>query len=100
MATTKRAQVSFEGEVLDNWRKMSKELRIPVSTLSEICNEAIRSTTKTIERMKEKKGRFAYVDLFAMIGEGLDQQIEKEVKGNDEKEASKGKVKKNPGKDA
>lgn len=85
---TKRAQISFQAETLNEWRKLSKEMNIPVQTLSDICESTLAGTVKTIKRLRAKKGKVTFADLFTLIGESLDDEMGKEVKTDDAKTAA------------
>lgn len=75
----KRYSLSLTQETVEDFQKTAKQLKLPNSVMSTLCDEAIAGTLKVFKQALAS-GKFTLTDLFTMIGQVTQQAIEEERK--------------------
>lgn len=87
----KRYQLTLTEENVNRFQAIAEKLKMPKSTMSAMLDESLASLVKNMEKWVSQ-GKVSMVDLFAMIGEQLDE-LSKEEKQDaaDERQATTAK---------
>lgn len=85
----KRYQITLTQETVEEFQALAEEMNMPRGTMSNILDESLLKTLKAIKKFRARKSA-TFADLFAVIGEELDE-LNEEVKQDDAKEVHAGK---------
>jgi phosphoribosylformylglycinamidine (FGAM) synthase-like enzyme len=77
----RRYMISLRPEVVDRFQTLAKELRMPANTMSEACENAIK-TASDIFQMQKDNGIIELSDLYKVLGQQM-ELIETDQKGKD-----------------
>ena len=86
----KRYQVTLTEDAVNRFQKLVEKLNMPRSSMSSMLDDALKGCVTNMEKWV-KQGKVSMVDLFAMVGEQIDQ-INEEEKANDAKAANQSKA--------
>ena len=68
----KRYQVSLTEDTVNRFQKIREKLNLPSSAMSAMLDDSLKSCVDNMEKWV-KQGKVSMVDLFAAIGESIDQ---------------------------
>jgi len=85
----KRYQLTLTEENVNEFNKIAEEMKLPQGTLSLYLDDAVLKINQSIRKF-QARGKVSFVDLFSVIGEGLDE-IQEEVKKHDAQKTPSGK---------
>ena len=77
----KRYQVTLTPENVERYQAACRQLKLPVSTMSAFCDEAIKQQAIYFEKVISR-GTTSIKDLFDMIGDNLSDVYEDKMTGD------------------
>lgn len=75
----KRYQLTLTAETVEEFQATAKEMGLPSSFMSQVCDETIDSMLKMLKRV-QAQGKFSITDLFTMLGEHIQEATDESQK--------------------
>ena len=82
----KRYQINLTVSHVEEYRKVARELRFPLSSLSSALDDYIPKLTSILRKLSERTDRsLTFLDLFTVIGENLDEMRKEDITSEKQK---------------
>jgi hypothetical protein len=83
----KRYMITLTPAVVERFQGLSRDIGLPVSTMSAVCEDSLKSVADVFQAAKDK-GTFEISDLLRLFGQQM-ELVEDERRTNDERKISK-----------